>query len=82
MAVFEKLQKQASSLMPKKYAQLSELVSIDESLIDSVLSMAWTDCRTGSKKAKLHLGFNINQGIPQKLFLTDGKSIEQRIESI
>ncbi len=39
--------------------------------------MDWADYRTGSKKAKLHLGFNINQGIPQKLFLTDGKSDER-----
>ncbi len=70
MAVFEQLQKQASSLLPEKHTQLGELVSIDGSLIDSVLSMAWADYRSGSKKAKLHLGFDINQGIPQKLFLT------------
>ncbi len=77
MAVFEQLQKQAGSLLPKKYALLGELVSIDGSLIDSVLSMDWADYRSGSKKAKLHLGFDINQGIPQKLFLTDGKSDER-----
>jgi len=77
MAVFEQLQKQASTLLPKTHAQLGELISIDGSLIDSVLSMDWADYRTGSKKAKLHLGFNINQGIPQKLFLTDGKSDER-----
>jgi len=77
MAVFEQLQKQACSLLPKKYTQLGELVAIDGSLIDSVLSMDWADYRSGSKKAKLHLGFNINQGIPQKLFLTNGKSDER-----
>lgn len=77
MAVFEQLQKQAGSLLPKTHSQLGELISIDGSLIDSVLSMDWADYRTGSKKAKLHLGFNINQGIPQKLFLTDGKSDER-----
>ena len=77
IAVFEQLQKQACSLLPKKYTQLGELVSIDGSLIDSVLSMDWADYRSGSKKAKLHLGFNINQGVPQKLFLTDGKSDER-----
>lgn len=77
IAVFEQLQKQASSLLPKKHVQLGNLVSIDGSLIDSVLSMDWADYRSGSKKAKLHLGFNINQGIPQKLFLTDGKSDER-----
>ncbi len=77
MTIFEQRQKQASSLLPKAHAQLGELVSIDGSLIDSVLSMDWADYRTDSKKAKLHLGFNINQGIPQKLFLTDGKSDER-----
>ncbi|MCB2180888.1 MAG: IS4 family transposase [Desulfobulbaceae bacterium] len=77
LAVFQQLQKQACSLLPKKYSQLGELVSIDGSLIDSVLSMAWADYRKNSKKARLHLGFNINQGIPQKLFLTDGKADER-----
>lgn len=77
VAVFAQLQKQACSLLPKKYSQLGELISIDGSLIDSVLSMAWADYRKKSKKARLHLGFNINQGIPQKLFLTDGKGDER-----
>lgn len=76
-AVFLQLQKQACSLLPKKYSKLGDLVSIDGSLIDSVLSMAWADYRKNSKKARLHLGFNINQGIPQKLFLTDGKADER-----
>ena len=76
MGVFEQLQKQACSLLPKKQTHLGELVSIDGSLIDSGLSMDWADYRNNSKKAKLHLGFNINQCIPQKLFLTDGKSDE------
>jgi Transposase DDE domain len=77
LAVFQQLQTRACSLLPKKYSQLGELVSIDGSLIDSVLSMAWADYRKNSKKARLHLGFNINQGIPQKLFLTDGKADER-----
>lgn len=77
LAVFQQLQEQACSLLPKKYAKLGELVSIDGSLIDSVLSMAWADYRKNSKKARLHLGFNINQGIPQKLFLTNGKADER-----
>ncbi len=77
MSVFQQLQKQACSLLPNKYSKLGDLVSIDGSLIDSVLSMDWADYRKKSKKARLHLGFNINQGIPQKLFLTDGKGDER-----
>ena len=60
MAVFLQLQKQACSLLSKKYSQLGDLVSIDGSLIDSVLSMAWADYRKNTKKARLHLDFNIN----------------------
>jgi len=75
--VFQELQKQAVSLLPKKYTHLGELISIDGSLIDAVLSMGWADYRNKSKKARLHLGFNVNQGIPQKLFLTDGKGAER-----
>jgi len=75
--VFQQLQKQACSLLPKRYSELGDLVSIDGSLIDAVLSMAWADYRKKSKKARLHLGFNINQGIPQKLSLTDGKGDER-----
>ena len=75
--VFEQLQKQASSLLPKKYATLGDLIAIDGSLIDSVLSMTWADYRKGAKKAKVHLGFNVNQAIPQKLFLTKGNAGER-----
>ncbi len=75
--VFRELQKQACALLPKKHSKFGDLVSIDGSLIDSVLSMAWADYRKGSKKARLHLGFNVNQGIPQKLFLTNGKADER-----
>ncbi len=44
---------------------------------EAVLSMAWADYRKKSKKAKLHLGFNINHSIPQKLFLTNGNGAER-----
>jgi hypothetical protein len=75
--VFNELQKQASSSLPTQYAELGELVAIDGSLIDSVLSMHWADYRSNSRKAKLHLGFNLNSGIPRKLFLTEGKGAER-----
>lgn len=75
--VFQQLQKQACALLPKQYSALGDLVSIDGSLIDAVLSMDWADYRKKSKKARLHLGFNVNQSIPQKLFLTNGKGDER-----
>ena len=77
LAVFTELQKQATGTLPSQYSELGDLVAIDGSLIDSVLSMHWAEYRTNSKKAKLHLGFDINHGIPRKLFLTEGKGAER-----
>ena len=75
--VFNELQKQAASVLPQKYPELGQLVSIDGSLIDAVLSMTWADYRRGAKKAKTHIGFDINRGIPRKIFLTAGKDGER-----
>jgi hypothetical protein len=77
LAVFTELQKQASGILPSQYSELGDLVAIDGSLIDSVLSMHWAEYRSNSKKAKLHLGFNLNHGIPRKLFLTEGSGAER-----
>ena len=52
-------------------------MAIDGSLIDAVLSMHWADYREGAKKAKAHIGFDINHSIPSKIFLTDGKGDER-----
>ena len=35
--------------------------------------MMWADYRKGAKKAKAHLGFDLNHSLPAKVFLTDGK---------
>ena len=75
--VFQALSAKAGRILPKNHAELGELVAIDGSLIDAVLSMFWADYRKGSKKGKVHLGFNLNQGIPTKIFLTDGKGAER-----
>ena len=75
--IFEKLQADATHTLPKEYAWLGDLVSIDGSLIDAVLSMHWADYRKSSKKAKVHIGFNVNNSIPQKIFLTNGKGDER-----
>ncbi len=63
--------------MPSQHCELGDLVAIDGSLIDSVLSMHWAEYRTNSQKAKLHLGFDLNHGIPRKLFLTEGVGAER-----
>jgi len=75
--VFNELQAQAAATIPKRFEHLGDLVAIDGSLINAVLSMTWADYRNGSKKAKVHLGFDINRSIPTKLYLTDGLAGER-----
>jgi len=76
-SVFEKLSNEASNILPRQHADLGQLVALDGSLIDAVLSMTWADYRKGSKKAKTHVGFNLNYAIPTKIFLTDGNGAER-----
>jgi len=62
--------------LPHAHARLGQLVAIDGTLIDAVCSMTWADYSSTTKKAKIHLGFDINRGIPEKVHLTDGKGDE------
>ena len=77
--VYENLQKQATAKIPiaKKMDGLGDLIAVDGTLIDATLSMVWADYRDGAKKAKVHLGFDIGRGIPQKMILTAGKADER-----
>jgi IS4 transposase len=80
--LYQNLQKQAIGILPKHYEELGELNAIDGSLIDASLSMHWADYRKGAKKAKVHLGFDLNRSIPRKIFLTDGKGPERPFVSL
>jgi hypothetical protein len=75
--LFGKLYMRAAKQLPRGHAELGDLTIIDGSLIDAVLSMYWADYRDGAKKAKVHIGFDLNRGIPKKIFLTDGKEDER-----
>jgi len=77
MFIFQELQKQAASVLPNRHPELGKLVAVDGSLIEAVLSMHWAEYRAGANKAKLHLGFDINHGIPKKLALTNGHGGER-----
>jgi len=77
LELFGKLYAKAAKQLPRKHAELGDLTLIDGSLIDAVLSMYWADYRNGSKKAKVHIGFDLNRGIPKKIHLTDGKEAER-----
>ena len=75
--VFEKLSRKASGMLPNRHPELGNLVALDGSLIDATLSMYWADYRKDSKKAKIHLGLDLNHGIPTKIHFTDGKGAER-----
>ncbi len=77
METFERLKLQAGNILPAVHSDLGNLIAIDGSLIDCVLSMDWAEYRTKSKKAKAHVGFNINNGSPFKAFVTDGNGGER-----
>lgn len=82
MYVYQNLQAQASKILPKQHPELGNLVGIDGSLIDATLSMHWADYRKNSKKARVHLGFDLNQAIPRKIYLTDGNGAERPFVSL
>ena len=75
--VFEKLSHKASNILPNRYPELGDLIALDGSLINATLSMYWADYRKGSNKAKIHLGFDLNHGIPSKIHFTNGKGAER-----
>jgi hypothetical protein len=75
--LFGELYKSAANVLPKDHVNLGELVGIDGSLIDATLSMHWADYRKNDRKAKVHLGFDLNRSIPRKIYLSDGKAGER-----
>ncbi len=80
--VYQNLQTNAVAVLPKEHADLGDLIAIDGSLIGACLSMHWADYRKGSKKAKVHLGFDLNRSIPRKVFLSDGNGAERPFVSM
>ena len=80
--IYQNLQADALTRLPKEHGKLGDLIGIDGSLIDACLSMQWADYRKGAKKAKMHLGFDLNHGIPRKIFLTQGKGPERPFVSM
>jgi hypothetical protein len=80
--IYQNLQSEAIGVLPREHDELGDLIGIDGSLIDACLSMHWADYRKGSKKAKVHLGFDLNHSIPRKIFFSDGKGAERPFVSM
>ena len=75
--VFRQLQAEATNIIPKAHADLGELIAIDGSYIETVLSMHWADYSDQKTKAKAHMAFDLNRSIPSDIILTDGKVDER-----
>lgn len=82
LEVMDRLSKKVSKRLGIAHPQLGDLVAIDGSLIDASLSMTWADYSDSKNKAKAHVGFDLNRGIPRKLYLTEGKGAERPLVSL
>jgi hypothetical protein len=75
--VFQELCLLSGGLIPRHYAGFGDIILIDGTLINAVLSMYWADYRKDSRKVKGHFGFNLNYGIPTAVYLTSGNGAER-----
>ena len=75
--VFDRLAKKVSRKLRTDHTELGDLIAVDGSLIDATLSMVWADYSSTKRKAKAHVGFDLNHWTPRKLILTDGKGNER-----
>ena len=77
LALVHRLSKKVSKHLKVDHLDLGQLRAIDGSLIQASLSMAWAEYSSTQRKAKAHMGFNLNQGLPWNLALTEGKGAER-----
>jgi len=82
LEVLDRLSKRVSKRLGIAHPELGELVAIDASLIEATLSMSWADYSESQRKVKAHVGFDLNRGIPRKLYLTEGKGAERPFVSL
>ena len=72
--LLDRLTQQVSKRLKIAYPELGKLVAIDGSLIEACLSMRWAEYSSTQRKAKAHLGFDLNYGIPRCLKMTDARA--------
>ena len=82
LEVVDRLSKKVSKRLGMVHPELGDLVAIDGSLLEASLSMKWADYSDSQHKAKAHVGFDLNRGIPRKLYLTEGKGAERPFVSL
>ena len=67
LQLLDRLSKKVRKRLRIAHPELGELVAIDGSLLQASLSMRWADYSDTHHKAKVHVGFDLNRGIPRKL---------------
>jgi len=77
LALVNRLSKKVSKHLNVEHLDLGQLRAIDGSLIEACLSMHWAEYSSTQRKVKAHVGFNLNQGLPWNLALTEGKGAER-----
>lgn len=77
LELIDRLSKKVAKHLKVASPELGELVALDGTLLDASLSMTWAEYTTAQRKAKLHVGFDLNRGLPRTLALTDGNGAER-----
>lgn len=75
--LLDRLSKKVSKRLKMAFPHLGSLKAIDGSLITASLSMNWASYTATTNKAKLHMGFDLNRGVPSKVELTPGNAAER-----
>lgn len=75
--LLDRLSKKVAKRLKMAFPALGRLKAIDGSLVAASLSMSWADYTATTNKAKVHLGFDLNLGLPSRVELTAGKAAER-----
>jgi len=67
--LLDRLTRKVGKRLKVAHPELGKLVAIDGSLIEACLSMRWAEYSSTKRKAKAHLGFDLNHGIPRQVVL-------------
>lgn len=77
LALVDRLSQKVSRQLKVAHLALGALVALDGSLIEASLSMHGAAYSSSQRKAKVHVGFDLNRGLPRQLALTAGNGAER-----
>ena len=82
LQLLDRLSKKVAKRLKMAWPELGRLKAIDGSLVAATLSMTWADYTSTTNKVKVHLGFDLNRGIPAKIRLSAGNAAERPFVSL